>query len=258
MAWTEARPSSHDSLKDVPTIVQENLDAFEDGFGVEHYTFTTPSLSGRHKAGYVGIMYQGVTSGILALEASAGCLAYDTSEGILVFHDGSTWESLSGTASNHWERMRAYLGTSYAITADLDPVIFDTTDYSVLDCYRTGTGTYTASAAGVYLVVVSVRFSTSFAASGDYIYGFRIQSDSNFVGSISPAWVEHSSPVTFPATAYTQTMNFSTIMRLAAGNYVKVFFRAPEAGSLPGTGIALVGEASSTYFCVHRLGGQCI
>lgn len=165
MTWRKTYPTTKSKIKDLPTLHSDNFIAIEDALEYEHYSpaSANATLSGAHRLGAVGTVYEGTTTQIAALSATAqvGALAYDTTLGMLVRYTGSLWQAIGQT---QWSRMRAYLGANVSITADAsaDILICGTEDYDTLSEYNNSTGVFTALASGYYAIIAT----TSWLASG--------------------------------------------------------------------------------------------
>lgn len=158
MTWQPTRPSTEDEIAEIPSVLQGNWSAIDEIFGVAHYKFGT-SLSGRHVAGQPGLVYTGSQTAIDAITIPvSGALALASGTGMELYYNGA-WKDVG---RNGWSHVRAYLSTSIPFTActthvaDTQIIIFDTESFDTLGEYNNTTGTFTASAAGPYVVTASV------------------------------------------------------------------------------------------------------
>lgn len=163
MAWNKSYPTSDTKIRDLPDILSNNFEAIEEALDVEHDTLTS-GTSGHHRAGGIGIIFEGTTAAITALSSPpSGALAYDTTIGYLRKYTGSEWVVMTDSHP----RMRAYKSANSTAasastqTSTGDYVIFDTEDYDELSEYDHTTGIFTAAACGLYHIILSVAVCAS-------------------------------------------------------------------------------------------------
>lgn len=164
MTWRKTYPTSKSKIKDLPTLHSDNFEAIEDALEYEHYSpaSATATLSGAHRLGVVGAVYEGTTTQVTALTGMlSGALAYDTTLGLFVRYSGSAWQAIG---QNEWSRVRAYRSTNIAVTADtaIATLVFNTEDYDTLSGYNNSTGIFVAPVSGYYAIIAA----TSWLASG--------------------------------------------------------------------------------------------
>jgi len=153
--WKKVYPNSENEIKQIPNILQQNFSAIEDAYNIEHYSPASGSvgLSGEHRIGSVGAIYEGTTTQIAALTSPmSGALAFDTTLGVLVKYSGSNWLRLS---QNYWSRFKAACTNTVIVTAgaSANTLVFDTEDYDTLNEYDHTSGIFTALASGYYLLI---------------------------------------------------------------------------------------------------------
>lgn len=179
--WRPTRPSSTDDISDIPSLTQDNFEAIEDAFGVEHHTLTSPTLSGTHK--YASVVKIGTTAEIASIPSPPnGALAYDTTKGVLLqYHSATGWERIG---KSKWSRCAAYPASGMVITAGAppSPIIWDTIIYDTNSELNSATGVFTAKTQGVYVVVASVAL----AASGTLISSKTSSATANDVVTWTP------------------------------------------------------------------------
>ena len=163
MSWRKLYPNSDNAINEIPAILRDNFDAIEDAYDLEHYSPSSGSaaVSGEHRLGLVGAIYEGTTAQIAALTSPQdGALAYDTTVGVLIRYNGSAWFRIG---ANYWSRFRAYASSGTAVTsgASAQTLVFDTENYDTLAEYSTTTGIFTALASGYYLLVAQITMAAS-------------------------------------------------------------------------------------------------
>jgi hypothetical protein len=160
-SWQKTFPNSEHKIKDIPAVVQDNLDAIEDAYELEHYSpLSMNTTSGAHQLGIVGIVGEGTTAELTGSSPLSGALSYDTTVGILRRYDGASWNDIG---SNYWSRVRAYASSGASVTAgaSAQTLIYDTEDYDTLNEYDNATGIFTAKASGYYIVIAQASMVAS-------------------------------------------------------------------------------------------------
>lgn len=165
--WRRTYPRGSNIIKDLPELHSDNFTIIEDAAELEHYSMASANAtSGEHRPGAVGAVFEGTTSQINAISASApaGSMAYDTTLGVFKYMAaGGSWTELGYPTG--WSRMRASISTDTPVTAaaSADTLLFDTEDYDTQGEYNNATGIFTASATAWYFLTAKACF----VASGD-------------------------------------------------------------------------------------------
>lgn len=161
--WRKEYPKTTTRLSDLPEIHTDNFNVIQSASNYEHHSMASAdtALSGKHRLGAVGVIFEGTTAEINALSSTCGtgAVAYDTTLGVMKYYSGSAWTVLT----TNWDRLRAYRSTDIAVTADAsaDILPFDTEDYDTLSAYNNATGVFTATVSGYYLITANVCFVAS-------------------------------------------------------------------------------------------------
>jgi hypothetical protein len=162
--WLKNSPTTNNKIKEIPAIIQDNFDAIEDAYELEHYSPASANVvPGAHRLGVIGAIGQGTTVELTGSSPLSGALAYDTTRGILRRYNGASWNDIG---TSYHSRVRAYLSSSVPITASTGGVggrdiVYDTEDYDTLGEYDNTTGIFTAKASGYYVVIAQASLVAS-------------------------------------------------------------------------------------------------
>lgn len=165
VTWRKLYPKDTTVEKDLPVLHSDNFNVIQSAAECEHYSMASANtLSGYHRPGAVGAVYEGTTAQIAALSSpNAGAMAWDTTLGVFKYYTGSVWTIIS---SSKWSRIRSYLNSvdiSVTAGASAEILVFNQVDYDTLSEYNNSTGVFTALASGYY----AVNANACFVASGN-------------------------------------------------------------------------------------------
>ena len=164
VTWRKQYPKDSTIIRDLPILHSDNFNVVMSAAEYEHYSMASgETLSGYHRPGAVGLVYEGTAVQIAALTGMvAGALARATDLGAFFYYTGSAWVGLS---ESKWSRMRAYLntGSEMAVTsgAAAATIVFNKADYDTMSEMNTATGIFTALASGYYLINANACFVAS-------------------------------------------------------------------------------------------------
>jgi len=201
-------------------------------YGLTTNSLTIGSLSGVLKAS------SGVVSGGAELNDLSDVNASSPSDGQVLTWDSGTskWIASTPSSGGFSSKCRVYLGSTQSISAATwTTVAFDTKNYDVNNEWDTTNYKFTASAAGYYLVLVSL---TAGAATDQYDYEIAITKNGT---STTISRVKH-----YASAGYTGTIYLQDIIYLAANDYiyVRVWFQDAQD---------IVSNSSMNFVAIHRL-----
>lgn len=119
-------------------------------------------------------------------------------------------------------------------------IVFPTEDYDTQGEYNTGTGRFTAVAAGYYRVTATIRVA-AFVVAGTKTFGLSVYKNGSAIATSPGIATDSSGSVLLSASV-------DTTLSLVATDYVEVF-----AQQVSGASRVLDGSSLNNFLCIDRL-----